>query len=258
MLELFLVEFKRIWIEFIRYPVEAVSGIIISAFICYGFFLSTSYISGPTLQFSNRLDAVVVGYILWTLVTSVIRVTAFGLQVEAQTGTIEQLFLSPFGTFIIFLMRTLASMTLYIILTLSTVVLVIILTKRHLYFPPTIFLPFMTLLLGAYGLAFVMGALGLIFKRIQQLYGLLQFALLFLLTVPTETWNEPLLHILNLFLPMTTSAGIFRDLMARNQTLNFLHLTFALFNGIGYFVLGILVFNWAERKAKNEGFISWY
>jgi hypothetical protein len=30
MLELFLAELKRIWTEFIRYPVEAISGVIIT------------------------------------------------------------------------------------------------------------------------------------------------------------------------------------------------------------------------------------
>lgn len=86
MLELFLVDLKRTWTEFIRYPVEAISGIFITAFIFYGLFISTRYIAGSTL-FGDRLDAIVVGYVLWTLVTFIIQSIAFGLQIEAQTGT---------------------------------------------------------------------------------------------------------------------------------------------------------------------------
>lgn len=104
--------------------------------------------------------------------------------------------------------------------------------------------------LGAYGLALMMGALGLLFKRIQQMFALVQFALLFLLTAPTETWSGLLLQVGNLLLPMTISASVLRDLMARNQSLNFYHLAFALLNGVGYFALGNFIFRWAERKAK--------
>jgi ABC-2 type transport system permease protein len=66
MLELFLAEFRRSWIQFIRYPVEAIGGIVITTSIFYGLFLSARYIAGPSLQFGDRLDAIVVGYTLWS------------------------------------------------------------------------------------------------------------------------------------------------------------------------------------------------
>src|ERR687885_908718 len=112
MVELFLAEFRRSWIQFIRYPFEAIGGIVITTCIFYGLFLSARYIAGPSLQFGNRLDAIVVGYTLWTLVLFIMTDLAGGLQYEAQTGTLEQLFLSPFGAPTIFLMRALASLAL--------------------------------------------------------------------------------------------------------------------------------------------------
>jgi len=81
MLELFLAEFKRSWIEFIRYPAEAI-GIIITTAIFYGLFLSTRYIAGPALQFGDRLD--VVGFGPWYSRSW----TMPGLQYEAQVGTL--------------------------------------------------------------------------------------------------------------------------------------------------------------------------
>ena len=88
MLELFLAELKRIWTEFIRYPVEAISGVIITTSLFYGLFLSTRYIGGSTLQFGDRLDGIIVGYVLWTLVTFIVFGIAISLQIEAQTGTL--------------------------------------------------------------------------------------------------------------------------------------------------------------------------
>lgn len=256
MLKLFLAEFKRIWTEFIRYPIEAIAGVLITTVIFYGLFLSARYIAGPTLQFGDRLDTVVVGYVLWTLVLFIVNDIAIGLQIEAQTGTLEQVFLSPFGAPKVFLARAIASLTLRLVLITSILLIIIVLTGSRLRFPPSILFPLCTVLLGAYGLAFMMGALALLFKRVQQLLGLLQFPLLFLLAVPIETWGS--LQGLGLLLPMILGADELRDLMARNQSLDLSQFALALLNGVGYFALGLLLFNWAEREAKRRGILGGY
>ena len=257
MLELFLAELKRIWTEFIRYPVEAISGVIITTSLFYGLFLSARYIAGPTLQFGDRLDGIIVGYVLWTLVIFIVFGIAISLQIEAQTGTLEQLFLSPFGAWRVFLTRAIANLILNLVLMLSILFLTILLTGRHLSFPPSLLLPFITVILGAYGLAFIMGALALLFKRIQQLLGLFQFVLLFLIITPTETWTGSL-RILRLLLPMTLGAGELRDLMARNQSLDWSTFALALLNGVVYLVCGLVIFRACERKAKLQGLLSGY
>lgn len=257
MLELFLAELKRIWTEFIRYRVEAISTVIITTSLFYGLFLSARYIAGPTLQFGDRLDGIVVGYVLWTLVIFIANSVAISLQIEAQTGTLEQLFLSPFGALRVFLARAIASLTFNLVLMLSILLLTIVLTKRHLNFPPSLLLPFITVILGAYGLAFMMGALALMFKRIQQLLGLFQFVLLFLIMTPTETWTGSL-WVLRLLLPMTIGAGELRNLMVRNQSLDLSVFVLALLNGCVYLAIGLVLFRWAERKAKLQGILSGY
>jgi len=257
MLELFLAEFKRSWIEFIRYPTEAIGGIAITTTVFYGLFLSARYIAGPALQFGDRLDAIVVGYVLWTLVLSIMSDIAFGLQYEAQVGTLEQVFLSPFGALKVFLARAIASLTLRLTLNLSILLLILALTGSHLHFSVSLLLPLSTILLGAYGLAFTMGALALLLKRVQQLLGIFQFALLFLMTAPTESWDGSL-KVVGLLLPMTPGAGILRGLMARGQAIDLTQFTLALLNGAGYFTLGLLLFGWAEREAKRRGRLSGY
>ena len=248
MLELFLAELKRIWTEFIRYPVEAISGVIITTSLFYGLFLSARYIGGSTLQFGDRLDGIIVGYVLWTLVTFIVFGIAISLQIEAQTGTLEQLFLSPFGAWKVFLTRAIANLILNLVEMLSILFLTILLTGRHLSFPPSLLLPFITV---------IFGALGLLFKRIQQLLGLFQFVLLFLLMTPTETWTGSL-RILRLLLPMTLGAGELRDLMARNQSLDWSTFALALLNGVVYLVCGLVIFRACERKAKLQGILSGY
>lgn len=257
MIELFLAESRRKWIEFRRYPVEAIAGIVIFTSVFYGLFLSARYVAGPSFQLGDRLDSIIIGYVLWTLVSFIIGDIAGELQREAQTGTLEQLFLSRYGVIPVFLMRTLAELSLQMVLMLSILFIIMALTGSRLSFPPTLFLPFVTVLLGAYGFAFILGSLALLLKRVQQLLALFQFPLLFLLTSPIETWTGPA-QIAAQLLPMTTGAGLLRDLMARGESLNLSLLTIALINGAAYFAVGLVLFRLAEREAKRRGMLSGY
>jgi len=256
-LQLLLTEFKRTWTEFIRYPIEAIAGLVITTFIFYGLFLSARFVAGSQLHLGDRLSTIVVGYVLWTLVLFIVNDIAATLQMEAQTGTLEQIFLSPFGAPKIFLVRTIANLGLRLALILGVLFIIMLFTQTHLHFSLTLLLPLSTLLLGAYGMSFMMGALALVFKRVEQLLGFFRFGLLFLLAVPIATWIAPL-RGLGILLPMATGAEELRNLMVRNQSLSLTHFMLALLNGIGYFALGLLVFKWAERQAKRQGILSGY
>ncbi|NET91028.1 MAG: ABC transporter permease [Kamptonema sp. SIO1D9] len=257
MLELFWAEFRRSWIEFIRYPMEAVGGIFVTTTIFYGLFLGAKYVAGASFTLGDRLEAIVIGYVLWTLVLFVINNTAIGLQHEAQTGTLEQIFLSPFGATTVFLVRAIASLILQLLIEVIILAIIIVLTGSKIEFPLILFLPLLTVLMGAYGLAFIMGALALLFKRVQQLLGLFQFTLLFLLATPTETLPKFGQFLFNL-LPMTLGANLLRDLMARSESINWLELSSALVNGLIYLAMGLLIFRWGEREVKKRGNLSGY
>lgn len=257
MLNLLIGELKRTLIQFIRYPSEIIGGVIIITTVFYGLFLSTQYMAGPVTNYGDRLESVVVGYVLWTLALYIVNDIAINIQVEAQTGTLEQLFLSPFSAPKIFFARAVASLALRMTVIIVILLILIGITGSQLSFPVGLIFPLLTLLLAAYGLAFIMGSCALVFKRVQQILPILQFALLFLLAAPTEDWTGQAKLIAN-FLPMLPSTGLLRDLMARGEGLNFPKLGVALANGLAYFVLGLLVFSWAERQAKRNGTLSGY
>lgn len=256
-IELLLAELKRSWIQLIRYPAEVIGGVIIITSVFYGLFLSAQYMTGPSTQFGNRLDAIVVGYVLWTLTIYLINDVALNLQLEAQTGTLEQVFLSPFGAPRVFLARAIASLTLRLGLIVSILGVIMALTGSRLQFPPTLVLPLVTMLLGGYGLAFAMGSAALLFKRVQQLLGLFQFVLLFLLATPTETWVG-VMRWVSLLMPMIPSVELLRNLMARGEGLDWLQFALAGVNGVVYFAIGVYMFRWAERQAKQRGILSGY
>jgi ABC-2 type transport system permease protein len=257
MIELFLAELKRGWIQFIRYSAEAIGGVFITTAAFYGLFLGASYAIGPGVTLGERLDAIIVGYVLWSLVTFIMFDIAGTLQSEAQTGTLEQLFISPFGAVRVFLVRAIANFTRQVVLIAIIIGIIMGLTGRWLAFPPLLILPLITVVLGAYGFAFILGGLTLLLKRVQQLLGIVQFALLFLLTAPVETWTGGMQQVGQL-LPMGIGAGLLRDLMARNLPLNGSQLALAALNSGIYLAIGLAVFHWAEQQTKQRGGLSGY
>jgi len=255
MIDLLYAELKRTWIQFIRYPTEVISGIVIIMAVFYGLFASAQYMAGPGFAFGDRLDAVVLGYALWTLIISVNNDIAINLQIEAETGTLEQV--PPFGAPRVFLARAFASLALRLVILMVVLLLLMGISGSRLAFPPTLLLPLASLLLAGYGLAFLMGAAALVFKRVQQILGIFQFLLLFLLAAPLEEATGPMQY-LRFLLPMLPSTGLLRDLMARGLSLDWFTYTLALLNGLVYFALGMLVFRWAEATAKQRGSLSGY
>lgn len=257
MLDLLHVELKRTWIQFIRYPAEVIAGLVITTSVFYGLFLSARYMAGPGFAFGDRLDAVVVGYVLWTLNLYIINDIAIGLQSEAQTGTLEQVFLSPFGAPKVFFARAIASLALRFGLISGVVLILMAISGSRLSFPLTLLFPFLSLVMAGYGFAFMMGACALVFKRVQQILGIFQFLLLFLLAAPFEE-STGVMQWLRFFLPMIPSTGLLRDLMARDMGLDWLTFGLALVNGIVYLAIGLFVFRWAEKIAKQRGSLSGY
>ncbi|SRR5579883_2292157 len=257
MIELFRAELKRRWLLTRRYAGESIAGILGLAAVFYGLFLSAQYVAGPGLHFGSRLDAIVVGYVLWSLVVFILGDIAGGLQIEAQTGTLEQVFLSPFRGATIFIIRAIASLTLRLLLTIVMLLLIMALTGSRLSFSPTLLLPLLTIVLAAYGLALAFGSLALILKQVQQVQILIQFVLLFILALPTEGWSGPARWVAWM-LPMSPGASELRAIMARGEGLDWGQWAIALVNGIVYFAIGLSLFNWSERQAKRTGKLSGY
>lgn len=256
MLELFLAELKREWILQIRYAAEIISFVVGLTIAFYGLFQSAQYIAGPSTQFGDRLDSIVVGYVLWSLSIFILSDIAGGLQQEAQTGTLEQIFLSPFSGLQIFTARAVAKLTLQLILNLSILLIIMTLTGARLSFSPVLLLPLLTVLLGAYGLALAMGSLALLLKRVQQVLGIFQFLLFFVLMVPAETWAGSTFWAW--LLPMTPGAELLRKIMAQEQPLDLVQFLISLFNGAAYLTVGLLLFQLAERRAKQHGKLGGY
>lgn len=254
---LFLAEFRRNWLDFIRYPAEVLVGTLILVVLFYGFFAGASYMAGTAAGFGERLDAIIVGYVVWTLTLHSMTSVANDLQKEAQVGALQQVFLSSHGPVRVFVCRTIADILLTLIITLTILLAIMLLTGRHLNFSAMSLLPVGAILLSSFGVAFLMGALALWLKRIQQITNLGQFVLLFLVMVPFETWTG-WAKAFSFFIPFVPGVGILRDMLVRSQDLDWFTLGLAYANGITYATLGLLVFRSTITRVRRLGTLGWY
>jgi ABC-2 type transport system permease protein len=182
---------------------------------------------------------------------------ASDLEDESQTGTLEQVCLSMFGPITVFLMRAVVMRGWNLIINLVILALLMLLTGVRLSFPVELLLPFVAVLLGAYGLAFVIGAITLLLKRVEQLVNLFLFALLFVVVPPFEMFQGAAV-VVGYLLPMATSAGVLRATMLQEPSVlpDFTLLIIAFINSIAYFCIGLFLLWHALRRIKTLGLLG--
>lgn len=257
MMWLFWAELKRAWILQRRYAIETISLVIGLTLVFCGLLVSTQNLVGPDVQLGDRLDALVVSYVLWSLSLLIMGAIAGELEQEAQTGTLEQLFLSPVRAAQLLIMRALANLTPQLVVNFGILMLIMAITGNWLSFSLSALPPLLTVLLSAYGLSLVLGSLALLFKRVQQILGVFQFLMFFMLMTPMETWTGPA-YLLGWLLPITPSAGLLRNVISHGVSLDGASILAALLNSALYLGLGLLLFHWAEQKAKQYGGLGGY
>ena len=255
---LFLAEFKRAWIEFKRYPAESVTGVVTFTAVFLGLFLGAKYMAGgATAHFGMRLDAIIVGYLLWSFTIIAFGAISYTVLTESQTGTLEQVYLSPFGPIKVFLVRAIAGLAFQMALIFGVLVVILLITQRRLHMTVAVIPPVLTVIIASYGLGFLLGGLALLFKRIGNVLNVSQFALIFLVMTPVESWTGNA-KIGGYMLPLVPSAGMIRDIMARGKPFDMGDFVIALGNALVYFALGMLLFSLADRYARSKGVIGGY
>jgi len=256
MFNLFRAEWVRTTLLMQRYLGNTVGSVLGLTIVFLGLFFSTRYVSGMT-SFGSRLDSVVVGYVLWAMILFVLADVSSDAQNEAQTGTLEQVCLSVYGLTQVFVFRSLSRVVWTLILNALVLTAICLFTGTRLHLSPWLLLPVLSSLMGAYGLAFLFGALALGAKRIQQLLNLVNFGLLFIIMTPFET-SMPRLYPLLSVLPLVPGAAGLRRVLVEGRALEPGAILVMLLTGAVWFALGVLAFRRADRAVRQRGLLSGY
>lgn len=256
MLRVVYIELWRFLRALTRYPLELLGGVLGAGVGFALFFSGVRYLAGPAL-FGERLEALVVSLIAWSLAFSLLSHTASNLAEEALAGLLEQLALTRPGLLGVVLVRALLSLLQIGLLVIPIVLAILLTSGAQLNFPPLTLLPLGTLAFGSLGLGLVLGGLALVYKRVGQLLGLLQFLFLGLFLVRFEALAWPW-NALGYLLPMTPSVAALRLLLGRSEAPGWDLLLLAGINALAYLALGIGFFQRALRRARQQGTLGTY
>jgi ABC-2 type transport system permease protein len=201
-----------------------------------------------------------IGYITWKVCATCSIDVAGIADEESKTGTLEQIFLSGRSALQIFLARSLAYflneigrgllLGLALGIVLNTVPAPGLLTL----------LIFGLTFLGALGMGLGLGGLVLVYKRLGGFLNLVWQLLVFFTgaLAPQAGLFGSFTHLLPLSLGIDALRGNLVDGLSFGDLWTNGLLPGLLVNTIAYLVLGVILFNWGERKARLLGVLGHY
>lgn len=245
---------KKEVVLLVRYPVNTGAYVL----TLYGIFLLI-FFGGRTFggdAFSDSLGAIIVGYFLVTMAFTAFNELAHTFSREAAWGTLEQLYMSEVGfgrtTALIAVVRTFLSLLWGLVM----LVLMIVTTEKTISIDVASVLPVAILAIASLiGVGFIFGGAAILYKRISNVFNLMQFGIFGLVAAPVESY--PLLKLL----PLTQGSYLLRLVMNQGYRVWEIpahELGVLVVTGVGYGVLGYVIFKGFVTVAKNRGVMGHY
>ncbi|MCH4058193.1 MAG: ABC transporter permease [Lactobacillaceae bacterium] len=258
MKSVFSAEIRRILLTYRRYPTETIAQILIAAGSFFAFIFGSQYIVGMPIL-GNHLSDLVVSYVLWMLILNTVGDNGFAIAEEAESGTLEQLYLSRYSPVKIFLVRSAVNIIFSLLFVLVVLILLLLLIDFQIKLSPAIILPVLLALLVAMGVGLLVASLAIVFKRVSQLLTIIQFGFLFLIVYPFAKQGI-FGKILGSVLSMTPIYH-WLSLIVQGQSFwiqNGQLFLISMLNAIGWFAIGILVYRRASNRAQEQGTLGHY
>jgi len=247
---------KQSWTLAIRYIFNFFSGIVTMYMVFAMLFYGAKAIGGGAFNLGDTLEGLFTGYVVWMLVTIGYQDLAYGVTNEAQTGTLEQLYLSPLGYKWLAFFNMTFNCVFNLALVFAMVLVMTLTTGQKVYLDLVSIVPlFLFVYLQANGLGYALAGLALLFKRIQAFFQVVTFGVIGVFFVPWDKfpWAR--------YLPFTMGRHLLEKVMMGGQRLWHLDpskLWILLVTTGLYLGLGLAAFSLAERQAKSKGLLGQY
>lgn len=238
----------------VRYPVNTIAQVGTLFMIFTVVFVGGRAVSAQALD--DSLGGIVVGFFLYSLALMAFSGLSWNVIHESQWGTLEQLYMSPFGfgrvMFVSLTVRVLESflwggitLAFMLVVTGETLALNVV----------TVLVLSVLALLPAIGLGFAFGGLAMVYKRVENAFQLMNFVFVGLVAAPASgiVWAR--------LLPVSQGTYLLSMAMQENRRLWELpagDLALLVGVGVGYFAAGYGVFAWMTRRARREGLMGHY
>ncbi|MFC6955110.1 ABC transporter permease [Halorubellus litoreus] len=237
-----------------EYPVNTLTQLAVTYMFFAGIFFGGRAVAGAAI--TDSLPGIIVGFFVWTMAITAFAGAARSIMEDAQWGTLEQLYMSPYGfervmaaNAVVRLLESFAWGGAILAAMLAT-------TGQSLTLDVLTVVPLVVLTVAsALGIGFVFAGLALVYKRIDNIFGLLNFGLLFLIAAPTDQY--PWLAVL----PLSQGSTLLQRAMTDGVAiwnLPVLDLAILVATAVGYVAAGVVAFRFAERRARRDGLLGQY
>ena len=239
---------------FVRYPANAIGGIVIAVFFFGVLFYGGRMVAGRAL--TDSIEGIIVGYFLWTLSVGAYSAISSDIGSEVQWGTLERHVMTPFGFAPVALLKGVAKLVRTFLT--SGIVLGVMLavtgTALELNVVTIVIVAGLSIT-SVLGLGFAAGGITLLYKRIGNWLNLLQFGFVVLVSAPSL--DLPWLRVL----PLAHGSGLLQRAMLDGTRLwefPLADLGLLVAVAAGYLGAGYLVFQHATRRARRLGVLGDY
>ena len=255
MLNVIIANIRKVATELWRYLPNTLSTLVTFYAIFLMLFWGIQVLGAPEHAATNT-QYVIVSTALWFLALMAMQGIGWEITQEAMRGTLEQLYMSPMGAWRILLARMFGTVLVNLLMIVLMMGLSMITARARLNLDLLSLTPILILtILGMLGVGFMVAGLSLVFKQVQSFLQIAQFIFFALVAVPLSAL--PALE----FAPVVKGADMVRGVMVEGTGLTGFSardwLSLAL-NAVVYFVLGLLLYKLAERRAMNRGLLGQY
>ena len=226
-------------------------------------FIFISFFAGGGEIDSETLPGSLLGFLVWYYAAFAISSMSGGLMDEASIGTLEQLYMSPVPTWLVFLGQVIATFARGTALVAIVGVILLMILPVTLPLEFAALPPFALTMIGLFGFGYAIGGLTLVYKQISSIGGLLTNVLLFLNGALLPVHHFPAwLETIAVFLPTTQGIIVLRKVVIDGASLTAVwedgSMVFLAVQSVLYLAAGWALFNVGERVAKRRGTLGQY
>jgi ABC-2 type transport system permease protein len=244
----------REYLIFVRYPANAIGGIVIALLFFGLLFYGGRMVAGRAL--TDSIEGIIVGYFLWTLSVGAYSSISNDIGSEVQWGTLERHVMSPFGFAPVALLKGVAKLVRTFLTSSFILAVMLVVTGTTLALPVGTVVTIAALsVTSVLGLGFAAGGITVLYKRVGNWLNLLQFGFIVLISAPAFElgWTR--------FLPLAQGSALLQRAMLDGTRLwefPLLDLAILVGTAVAYLGLGYLVFQYTTRRARRLGVLGDY
>lgn len=257
---MWVVALRSVWKQNLRmmtrYLFNTLSSLITLYIVFALMFYGAKSIGSGTMGLGDTLEAMFAGYVTWMLALTGCTDLAWSITNEAQTGTLEQLCLSPLGYRWILAFSQSFNLATNVLLVGVLTLSMSLTTGQSIHLDFLSVIPVVTAIyLQAVGLGFALAGLALMYKRIQAFFQVVQFALIGILFVPLDTL------VAARYLPLAMGRALLQEVLLRGTMLwrvPWAEVAPVFGSTILWMAIGLGCFAAAESRARRRGLLGQY